>query len=501
MLAPPAGRTGDAYHNQLAASLDREFTESASEDLAARERRRRSLNKMIQDLADKVQETLDRSRSEGAQRRGAAVGAVAEAEDEEAPIDERALNDAFDTHFEDERAEMRAAGRSPEHIQRVEATARHGVRAWIKGLGLIELMCGERGLEDLFLDQKSTQALVAGDWWDWEAVPDRRFIRLVEKLNNNANPQCSGSDPQVEIGLPQINARAFLMHPSITHGIGWAVNVRYFPEHPYSLADLVNWDYLTPDAADFLVSCVLAHANIAIIGETGSGKSTLQLALLNKISPVERVVFAGRPIEQVPDLKRLLPLWMKDVSEEGRGRAYGVPDVGKAALRVRAQRVCLAEVWGDAFADIIDVYYEGHRGGIITAHGENEDDFARNRASTMYRRDRPGTDRSEAAEIFASAFDVLVHCEEGIDGSGKRRRAVKGITIVQGTNVSRDITTLRLQKVFERADVGEAMYCLGLDGSTFSPSMQERFRRWKVAIPTMHKHPAVGRIEGRGVAA
>ncbi len=121
---------------------------------------------------------------------------------------------------------------------------------------------------------------------------------------------------------------------------------------------------------EFLIAAVLAKKNIAVVGDTGSGKTTLMKSMCELIPAAERLV----TIEDVHEL--FLPKHDNKVhlfySKGGQGVASITPaDLISANMRMKPDRVLLAELRGGEAFDFLKLLTTGHAGSITSYHAES----------------------------------------------------------------------------------------------------------------------------------
>jgi type IV secretion system protein VirB11 len=120
----------------------------------------------------------------------------------------------------------------------------------------------------------------------------------------------------------------------------------------------------------FLRAAVLAKKNIAVVGDTGSGKTTLMKSICQAVPEQERLI----TIEDVREL--LLPQHGNRVhllyAKAGQGATTITPsDLIASTLRMKPDRVLLAELRGGEAFDFLKLLTTGHSGSITSYHAES----------------------------------------------------------------------------------------------------------------------------------
>ena len=116
----------------------------------------------------------------------------------------------------------------------------------------------------------------------------------------------------------------------------------------------------------FMRAAVQARMNIVVAGATGSGKTTFMKGLVHEIPKGERII----TIEDVREL--FLPhencvhlLYSKG----GQGKAKVTPkDLLESCLRMKPDRILLAELRSDECLDFLQTAASGHPGSITSMH-------------------------------------------------------------------------------------------------------------------------------------
>ena len=161
----------------------------------------------------------------------------------------------------------------------------------------------------------------------------------------------------------------------------------------------------------FLRLAVRWRRNIVICGRTGSGKTSLMNALVREIAVHERLI----ALEDTPelDLRRhpnhVRMLHARDGDGQGRPSAASALT---ASLRMRPQRILLAELRGAECWQFIRLAASGHPGSLSSIHA-GSCELAREQMLLLMRQDPtaqalPGEDLHRLLDL---CVDVIVHID------------------------------------------------------------------------------------------
>jgi type IV secretion system protein VirB11 len=161
--------------------------------------------------------------------------------------------------------------------------------------------------------------------------------------------------------------------------------------------------------AQFLRHAVLAKKNIAVVGDTGSGKTTLMKTVCQAIPKTERLI----TIEDVREL--FLPNHANRVhllySKGGQGIAKVSPaDLIASNMRMKPDRVLLAELRGGEAFDFLKLLTTGHSGSITSFHAESCA-LAAERYVFMCKEHEQAAiyDATALKRLVALTIDIMVH--------------------------------------------------------------------------------------------
>ena len=198
---------------------------------------------------------------------------------------------------------------------------------------------------------------------------------------------------------------------------GPLVTIRKFSSHVVSLEEMVRLGSIPPWYAWLLAVAVRCRKDMAVVGGTGSGKTTVLNALSRAIDADERIV----TIEDSAELKfapgsHVARLEARDASIEGTG-AITIRDLVINALRMRPDRIVVGEVRGGEAVDMLQAMNTGHDGSLTTLHaGTPEEAVLRLVLMARFGIDLPA---SVIEGQIATALDCIVMTRRLTDG---RRR-------------------------------------------------------------------------------
>lgn len=164
------------------------------------------------------------------------------------------------------------------------------------------------------------------------------------------------------------------------------------------------------DFPTFWREAVLQHRNIAIVGATGSGKTLFMRMLCNFIPDQEHII----TIEDVREL--FLPHNNIDhllYSTGGQGVAKVTPsDLLTACMRMKPDRVLLAELRGAESYDFLKLLTNGHDGSITSYHaGSPQAAIARFILMAKQHPEAASYVAADLKHLFFSAIDIVAHMD------------------------------------------------------------------------------------------
>src|SRR5438552_2045071 len=117
---------------------------------------------------------------------------------------------------------------------------------------------------------------------------DEHVMRVIDRIISPLGRRCDESSPMVDARLPD-GSRVNAIIPPLSL-VGPVLTVRKFRRVPLSPDELLRHASISPEALQFLRTCVRGRLNIIVAGGTGSGKTTLLNVLSSFIPSDERIV-------------------------------------------------------------------------------------------------------------------------------------------------------------------------------------------------------------------
>ncbi|WP_457356040.1 P-type DNA transfer ATPase VirB11 [Roseateles sp. P5_D6] len=119
--------------------------------------------------------------------------------------------------------------------------------------------------------------------------------------------------------------------------------------------------------ADFLRLATMQRQTLVVSGRTGSGKTTFMKGLVQEVPKQERLITIEDAAElALPNHTNVVHLFY---SKDGQGTARVTPkSLLESTLRMRPDRIFLAEVRGDECFHFVRLAASGHPGSITSVH-------------------------------------------------------------------------------------------------------------------------------------
>ncbi len=231
-----------------------------------------------------------------------------------------------------------------------------------------------------------------------------RLEDIIQVIVGKVNRSVNEAEPIVDARLED-GSRVNVVLPPIALN-GPIVTIRKFPEKPMTIEDLIRYESITHEAAEFLDKLVKSKYNIFICGGTGSGKTSFLNALSSLIPPNERIVTIEDSAElQLSSIENLVRLETRNANTEGKGEIR-MKSLIRTSLRMRPERIIVGEVRGEEALDMLQAMNTGHDGSMSTGHANSTRDML-SRLETMVLMAAPFPLDAIRKQI-ASALDIMI---------------------------------------------------------------------------------------------
>ena len=290
-------------------------------------------------------------------------------------------------------------------------------------------------LQELIDDDSITEVMVNGTEgifiekngrlikWDKNFFSKQKIEDLVQSIAAKSNRIVNETVPIADARLENGARVNIVLPPAAINGP--IITIRQFPSHPIHMRELIAWNAVTKEAAEFLRQLVIAGYNIFISGGTGSGKTTFLNALSDFIPKEERIITIEDNAElQIQGVKNLVRLEARKGNTQGE-HEITIRDLIKSSLRMRPDRILVGEVRGEEALDMLQALNTGHDGSLSTGHGNSPRDMlARLETMVLLGVSLPV---SAIRRQIASGIDIMVHLGRLRD---KSRKVLEIIEIV-----------------------------------------------------------------------
>lgn len=253
---------------------------------------------------------------------------------------------------------------------------------------------------------------------------DDHVIRIIDRIILPLGRHVDWDTPTVDARLPDGSRVNAVVRPVAIDGP--SITIRKFRKDKLKVDDLIKYDSLTKQMAEFLEACVRARFNVVISGGTGSGKTTLLNVLSGFIPENERIITIEDAAELQLQQDHVMRMETKSPNSDGL-HAVTIRDLVKNSLRMRPDRIVVGEVRGGEALDMLQAMNTGHDGSLTTVHANSPRD-ALSRLETLVLMAGMDLPLKVVRQQISSAVDLIVQQTRLKDG----QRKVTSITEVAG---------------------------------------------------------------------
>ncbi|MBO9648889.1 MAG: P-type DNA transfer ATPase VirB11 [Variovorax sp.] len=322
-------------------------------------------------------------------------------------------------------------------------------------LGIQEYMASSE-VTEICINRPGELYLESRGGWQRVEVPTLNFARAVQFCTAVVNESSTGQritdiNPVVSLTFPT-GQRAQFVIPPACEADHISITIRLPSKQTKTLAQYQEdgfFDQILEDAhgigdqdrellglrsehryADFFRQAVLGKKNIVVSGATGSGKTTFMKSLVNHIPANERLVTIEDARELFIDQpNRVHLLYSKGGLSTSSVTAKSCME---ACLRMKPDRIILAELRGDESFYFIRNCASGHPGSITSCHagstGQTWDQLA---LMVKASSEGAGLEFNTIKRLLMMTIDIVVHIK-----AHAGRRFITGIDFDPGRTFS-----------------------------------------------------------------
>lgn len=288
-----------------------------------------------------------------------------------------------------------------------------------KPFGVLQDLIDDPVVSDIIVTDYSTISAQHGQRTcstDVSFTSNGAYEAFVERLLLRAGSSYSTKTPVAD-GMIGDGVRLHAVHKCLC-STGPYLTLRINRFSSVTIEDLVDLAFAPPQIMSYLCRIVRAGHTVLIVGEVGTGKTTLARALAASIPVTESILV----IEDTPEIRLEHPhvryITTRDENSDGAGRIAPAACI-RAGMRMAMNRIIFGEMRDSEAAEaFVDVCASGHP-GLSTIHARSATE-ALTRLELFLGRAQKGVGRSVIHKQISTAVQVVVHLSV-CSRSGKRR--------------------------------------------------------------------------------
>jgi type IV secretion system protein VirB11 len=310
----------------------------------------------------------------------------------------------------------------------------------------LEPVLGAEGVTELCINRPGEAYVESAAGWQRVPLAFAGFdwcLRLCKLVANATQQRIDEQSPLLSASLPG-GERIQLVMPPATPAHMVSITIRKPAPRTWSLDEMAQrgifertyhgGGFVDPvqeqlvsllrrrEYVGFMRLAVTSKRNILVSGPTGSGKTTWTKALIREIPADERLISIEDAqelaLDRHPNHVRLF------YSKGGQGRSRVTPkQLLEACLRMKPDRILLAELRAEEAFDYLRNVNSGHPGSITSVHAASAE-LAFEQLVLLVKQNDAGREmsREDIRQLLASLIDVVI--QFGVDGHARYIREI-----------------------------------------------------------------------------
>ncbi len=249
----------------------------------------------------------------------------------------------------------------------------------VLGYGILDVLMKDENIEEITCERFDRMiGVIHRKYTEFNILDTNIKFGSAESMNSYIQKIIQRAGSSVTAASPIVNAmtaegdRITATYESEVSFPGPTIDIRKFTRKPFTIVNLLEFGTLDVILAAYMWLLLDAKAFGLVVGETGSGKTTIVNALMVLANPRWKIL----TIEETPELKiphyrwerlftRTSPLITQTANYD-----ITIMDLIKASLRMRPDFEIVGEVRGQEAQFLFQSAATGH-GGLTTFHASN----------------------------------------------------------------------------------------------------------------------------------
>ena len=260
---------------------------------------------------------------------------------------------------------------------------------------------------------------------DDDRLNDAALTRFARLLASSTDQHIGEEDPLLSARLPTGERVQIVARPTSPRGVAVSIrkqtlvnltlddyermgsfeSVKSVRDHAGELEVRLRELLDAGEIREFIDLAIKSRLNIIVSGGTSTGKTTFLNAMMQSMSPIERIITIEDTAEVNPPHANWLQLL---ASKGGQGTArVDIQDLLEASLRLRPDRIFLGELRGKEAFSFLRAVNTGHPGSISTVHADTPRG-AIDQVAMMVMQANLGLTHAQILTYITGVVDVIV---------------------------------------------------------------------------------------------